>query len=443
MAQREHFSGRVAVVCAMAGSAIGLGNIWRFPYMVGEHGGAAFVIIYIAATLLVSLPVFIAEVSLGRMSRCSAVGSMSKLRPGKKFWKGAGFLPFIIPLLIASYYSVIGGWALGFLFKSISGQMVSTAPEAAEGLFAQFQATGIQPITMHLLFLAGCSLILVFGVRSGIEKFSKLSLPVLFFLIVSMAVYSLNLPGSDGGVRYLLRPDFSQVGPSTFAYALGQSFYSLSLGTGAIITYGSYVRREENITSSCIGTAVCDLLFAVLAGFAIMPAVFAAGIEPSAGSGLIFQSIPYIFSSIGSAVPALGVVMSIVFFLTVVVAAMTSQISQMQVLLDVLQEKTGIGRRKGCLILFVVLGGLGCICALRTDILEGCDFLCCNVLLLIFSFLIMVFTGFVLGKERVREEITNSGIIRFPEKLFDVVFFLIKWVAPAAIALIFISNFIL
>lgn len=452
--KRENFGSRWAVILAMAGSAIGLGNIWRFPYMVGEHGGAAFVLLYVLCTVLISLPVFIAEVMIGRRSRSNSFASMSGLKPGCKIWVFAGWLSIIIPLLISSYYSVIGGWSLEYLFKACSAQFVRVGPEAAEAGFPAFISSPWRPLMFHLLFMGACAFIVARGVRSGIEKFSKLSIPVLFFLIVGMMVYSLFLPGAGEGVKYLLKPDFSQITARSFANALGQSFYSLSLGMGAIITYGSYVHKDEDIVVSSAGTAVSDLLFACLAGLAIMPAVFAAGIEPGAGPGLIFQSIPFIFSSLGTSLPVLSTVASIAFFLAVVVAAMTSLISLFEVGVSFLGEHYGIGRRKGAVILFVLCGAMGSLCSLSFGPLSGitfkgmnifdiCDQFCSNILLLVLAFITVIFAGFALDREDVRDEITNGGTKPRNGRLFPVIYFIIKWVAPIAIAAIFITNFIL
>jgi len=454
MEKREKFGSRMAVIFAMAGSAIGLGNIWRFPYIVGEHGGSAFVLVYVLSTILISLPVFMAEVTVGRRSHTCAYGSFRKLAPERRFFKLAGILSVAIPFIISSYYSVIGGWSLAYFIKSLSAEFVHFAPDQVSSIFGGFISSTWAPILMHLVFLALCAVVVAFGVKTGIERFSKVTIPVLFVLIVSMAVYSISLPGASEGVRYLTKLDFSQLTPSTFAYAMGQSFYSLSLGMGAIITYGSYVHSDENIVASSIGTAISDLLFAILAGFAIMPAVFAAGIEPGAGPGLIFQSIPFIFSSIGSKLPVLSAVMSIVFFLTIVVAAMTSLISLLEVGVSFMSDRFRIRRPMTCLILFVLCGSLGVLCSLSFGPLSGLtlwsktifdifDYLSSNILLLVLAFLVMVFVGFVMKKEDVWSEITNNGTKALNAKLFDVIYFLMKWVTPVAIILIFITNFIL
>ena len=440
---REHFGGRLAVILAMAGSAIGLGNIWRFPYMVGEHGGAVFVIIYIICTLLVSLPVFIAEVMIGRRSHTNALDAFARLSRQHPFWRAAGYLSILIPTLIASYYSVIGGWSLGYFLQSCTLTFVHTPPEEVSGLFGAFVSSRWAPVLMHLAFLGASVLVVAGGVRSGIEKFSKITLPVLFVLILVILIYSVSLPGAGEGVRYLLHPDWSQLTPRTFAYALGQSFYSLSLGMGCIITYGSYVSKKENILTTSAGTAVSDLLFAVLAGFAIMPAVFAAGIEPGAGPGLIFQSIPFVFAKMGVDLPVVSALVSVVFFLAIIVAAMTSCISLVEVGVAFLVERARLSRRTACWTLFLVCGTLGTLCALSSPVFDFLDWLCSNILLLLMALLAVVFVGFVLPRRVPLDEFTSRGHCPANGRLFPLVYFLIKWVAPIAVAVIFFTNFIL
>ena len=454
MGNRENFGSRRAVIYAMAGSAIGLGNIWRFPYMAGEHGGAVFVISYIVATLLVSLPVFIAEVTIGRRARTSSYGAMRRLDPAHKVWRWVGLLSIFIPMFILCYYSVIGGWSLYYFFKACAFDFVGTSPEAAETVFGGFISSVWAPIGMHLVFLAACAWVVARGVKSGIERFSKLTIPALFVLIVLMMVYSLSLPGASQGLRYLWQPTASSLNVKTFVYAMGQSFFSLSLGMGAIVTYGSYVKKDENIVVSSAGTAVFDLVFALLAGMAIMPAVFAAGIKPGAGPGLIFQGIPFIFSSLGANWPLLSSVIAILFFLAIVVAAMTSVISLIEVGVAFLGDRFGVDRRLGSLLIFLVCGAVGVVCSLSFGPLSGLtvvgknifdlfDWFASNVLLLAMAFIVVVFVGFVMKKEDVRDEITNGGRKRRNVRCFELVYFLIKWVAPICVLSIFVTNFIL
>ena len=450
--KREKFGGRLAVILAMAGSAIGLGNIWRFPYMVGEHGGAAFVFIYILATIFISLPVFLAEVMIGRRSHTNARDAFARLSRHHPFWRAAGYLTILIPTLIASYYSVIGGWSVEYFVQSCGLTFVKTAPEQVSGLFAPFVSSTWTPVLMHLVFLTACVGVVAGGVKSGIEKFSKVSLPVLFVLIIFILGYSVALPGAGAGVRYLLHPDWSELTPRTFAYAMGQSFFSLSLGMGAIITYGSYVSKRENILVTSSGTAVSDLLFAILAGFAIMPAVFAAGIEPGAGPGLIFQTVPYVFSKMGAALPVLSAAVSILFFLAIIVAAMTSLISLVEVGVSFLMERKGLSRGRACLVVFAICGSLGTLCSLSfgpladatvagMSIFDLLDWVCSNILLLTMALLSVLFVGWILPRRVVRDEFTNGGTVN--GRVFPVLYFLIKWVAPIAVVIIFCTNFIL
>ena len=452
--KREKFGGRVAVILAMAGSAIGLGNIWRFPYMVGEHGGAAFVFVYILATILISLPVFLAEVMVGRRSHTNARDAFARLSRQHPFWKAAGYLTILIPTLIASYYSVIGGWSVEYFIKSCGMTFVKTPPEEVSGLFAPFVSSAWTPVVMHLVFLTACVGVVAGGEKSGIEKFSKVSLPVLFVLIIFILGYSVALPGAGAGVRYLLHPDWSELTPRTFAYAMGQSFFSLSLGMGAIITYGSYVSKRENILVTSSGTAVSDLLFAILAGFAIMPAVFAAGIEPGAGPGLIFQTVPYVFAKMGADLPVLSGAVSIIFFLAIIVAAMTSLISLVEVGVSFLMERTKLSRGGACLVLYGICGVLGVLCSLSFGPLNGFklagmtifelfDWVCSNILLLVMGLLAVVFVGWILPRRVVHDEFTSREAYAFNDRIFPLVFFLIKWVAPVAVVIIFFTNFIL
>ena len=452
--KKERFGSRSAVIFAMAGSAIGLGNIWRFPYMAGEHGGAVFVLVYLVATILVSLPVFFAEMIIGRRSRTNASDAFDRLSGGKRFWKSIGFLPILIPTLIASYYSVIGGWSVEYFLKSCSLAFTSIQPSEVGGMFNSFISSAWLPVVMHLVFFAVSAAVVASGVKDGIEKFSKLTLPVLFVLIVLIAVYSLSLPGSSAGVKYLFKPSLEELTPKTFAYALGQSFYSLSLGMGTIITYGSYVHRKENILVSGVGTALSDILFALLAGLAIMPAVFAAGIEPGAGPGLVFESIPYIFCKMGAEAPVVSSIAAILFFFTIIIAAMTSLISLVEVGTSFLVDKYHIKRSRAVAIIFLLSGGAGVLCSLSfgplssvqvagKNIFDIFDWTASNVLLLIMAFLSVVFVGFVLDKDAARDEFTSGGKQRFSGKIFPVVHFLIKWVAPIAVAAIFLTNFML
>ena len=448
-AQRETFGSRAAVIMALAGSAIGLGNIWRFPYVVGENGGAAFIVVYILCTLLLSLPIFLAESVIGRRSGANCRGAMERLAPGTA-WKWLGYLSVLTPMIIVSYYSVIGGWSLDYLFKSLSFRFVRVSPE---GMFSALAGSTWTPLLFHTLFLGASLAVVALGVKGGIEKFSKICLPVLFVLIVAIAVFSLTLPGAGAGAAWLLKPDFSKLSPRTFVTALGQSFYSLSLGMGIIITYSSYVHKDENLLVSGAGTALSDLVFALLAGFAIMPAVFAAGIEPGSGPGLIFDTLPYIFHQMGQTMPVVSSVAAILFFVTILFAAMTSTVSLLEVGVAFLIEEKGLRRPAACAVVFGLTWTVGILCSLSFGPLAGVklfgsgifdflDMFSSNVLLTLGGLLAVLFVGWHMKKTDVRDEFTNAGSLKAASACFGVFWFIVRYLAPPAILLIFLTNFL-
>ena len=448
--RREHFGSRAAVIMAMAGSAIGLGNIWRFPYIVGEYGGAAFVLAFVICSIFISIPILLCESVIGRRSHQNTFGAMQTLAPGTG-WKWLGLLTVITPIIIVSYYSVVGGWSIAYLFKALTFQFRPEDAESVSGIFGQFVSSALPPLLCHLLFIEICALIVFLGVKKGIEKFSKTTMPVLFVLIVLIAVYSLTLPGSGEGVRYLLAPDFSKLTPKAWASALGQSFFSLSLGVGTMLTYSSYVSSKEDLVLSGAGTALSDLVFAVLAGFAIMPAVFAGGITPGAGPGLVFETLPYIFAKMGDAAPVASAVVAVLFFLTILVAALSSAISMVEVGVAYLSEEKGVSRGKATLGIFLFACILGIFCSLSfgplssfrilgNSLFDFCDKLCSNYLMVLGALLFSVFAGWKIKKEDFLDELSNSGSIKGRGVLNATIYYLIKFVAPVAILLIFVLG---
>lgn len=442
MAQRETFGNRFAIIMAMAGSAVGLGNIWRFPYIVGEGGGAAFIIVYLVSTLLLSLPVFLSENIIGRSAKAGNFGALEKLAPGTR-WKWLGFLTVLTPLIIVSYYSVVGGWSFEYLLKACTLSFGADDIDSISGMFSEFTSSTWGPLACHTVFLAATCLIVLGGVKKGIEKFASITMPMLLVLIIMIMIYSLTLPGASAGIEYMIKPDFSKLDGRAIASAMGQSFFSLSLGTGSILTYASYVKKEENILASGLGTAGFDLLFAMVAGFAVMPAVFAAGIQPEAGPGLVFETLPYIFASLGAEVPWLSAIISILFFLTIFVAALTSSISMIEVGTAFLTEQKGLSRKTAIALLFCGTWVLGIVCALSTGLFDFCDKLSSNYLMAFGGLLFTIFTGWKMSRSRVWEEFTSDGLHSFNSKLFSLVYFLIKWVAPLGIIVIFITNLII
>lgn len=428
--KREHFSSRLAVVLAMAGSAIGLGNIWRFPYLAGQNGGAAFILLYIVSCALLAVPVFLAECIIGRRSGSNTFGAMRKLAPGSKY-RWAGMLTVITPLLILSYYSVVGGWSVDFLAKA--GALRFTHPGGA-GAFESLLSSTWEPILAHTIFMAATAAIILMGVTKGIERFTKITMPMLFVLIIVIVAFGLTLPGASQGLLYLVKPDFSKITPSVVAAAMGQSFFSMSLGVGTILTYASYVSKKENLMVSAVGTSVSDLLFALLAGFAIMPAVFSAGLQPGEGPGLIFDTLPYIFSQMK---PWIGAIISILFFLSVLVAALTSSISLMEVGVAYLVEEKKVSRRSATIWLAVGMWAIGVAASLSGGVFNFIDHLCSDWLMPFGGLLFALFVGWKMSKADVKDEFTNGGTRNV--LLFNVVYFLIRFIAPVGIVGIFLT----
>ncbi|MBP5689348.1 MAG: sodium-dependent transporter [Bacteroidales bacterium] len=450
-AERENFGSRLAVIAAFAGSAIGLGNIWRFPYMAGEGGGAAFVVVFTLSLLVIALPMFLAESIIGRRSGSNCLGAMKKLAPTKG-WKIFGLMSVFIPMFILSYYSVVGGWSVDFLAKAFTGQF-SGDPDTVKGLFGGFVGGTWTPIIAFTVFLALSFVIPIFGVTAGIERFNKISIPVLFFVIVAIMIYSLTLPGAMEGVKYFVRPDFSQLTFRTVARAVGQSFYALSLGCGIIITYSSYISKKENLLVSGVGTAASGILFSVLAGLAIIPAVFAAGISPGAGPGLVFETVPFVFAKMGAGMPWVSTAVAILFFLTIVVAALTSSISMAEVGISFLVEEKHIKRGKAAAIWFAIcwivggfivlsFGPLSHVRIFGLQVFSFVDMTVSNFLMMICGILGVIFVGWIMKRDDVKSEFLSDGSCPGNRPWFRVFYFLVRYIAPIAILFIFICNFL-
>lgn len=430
----------------MAGSAIGLGNLWRFPYMVGEYGGAAFIIVYILFVFLLSLPILFCEFIVGRRSQTNALGAFKKLAPGTP-WKWVGALSVISPLIVVSYYSVIGGWSMEYFFKSCTlGFTDGVTDSELHNLFSSFISSIWPPIVGHTAFLLTTAFIVLGGVKKGIEKFGKVMMPLLFVVMIVIAVHSMTLEGASAGIAYLFKPDFSKINAEVCAAALGQSFFSLSLGCGTMLTYASYVSRKENLLRSSVSIAVSDLVFALIAGCAIMPAVFANGLSPQAGPGLVFETLPLIFSKM-----PLGGFVAILFFMSLLIAALTSSISLFEVGVAYLVEEKHISRKLSCALIFLVTWSVGLLCSLSFGplsdfrilgniIFDFFDKLTANYLMTIGGLLVVLFVGWKMKKTDVRDEFTNGGSIRTNSRMFGPVYAIIRYVAPIAVLTIFISN---
>ena len=443
--KRDNFGSRFGALVAMAGSAVGLGNLWRFPYLVGENGGAAFIIVYIILCFLICLPIFISEFIIGRRSQKNAFATFRDLSGGSA-WRWVGLFTIIVPMIVLSYYCVIGGWSIEYLLKSLTFSFGGESQGALSTMFTGFVTSTWGPLAAHTGFLLATTMIVVVGIKDGIEKFSKIMMPLLFVMVLSIAVYSLTLPGAKEGVKYLFYPDFSKLTGKSVAAALGQAFFSLSLGFGTIMTYASYVSKKENIMFQSAATAISDLMFAIIAGTAIMPAVFAFGINPQAGPGLVFETLPFVFGQM----PAGGLI-AILFFVALLVAALTSSISMLEVAVAYLVEEKKFSRLGACALLFVICWVIGAVCSLSFgplshiqirggNIFDFLDSLSSNVLMTLGSLFTVIFVGWRLKKTDVYDEFTNGGTLSRNSKIFGVLWFLIRYIAPVAIIAIFISG---
>ncbi len=434
--KRSNFSGKLGFVLATAGSAVGLGNIWRFPYLAAKHGGGMFLLTYLILVITFGFALACAEILIGRKTGQSAINAFGTL---SKKWSFIGWLASLVPIIILPYYSVIGGWIFKYLFAFITGEATATADD---GYFGSFIGKVGEPIGWFLLFIGITALIVLFGVEKGIEKASKIMMPVLVVLTLFIAVYSACMPGALEGVLYYITPDFSHFSVTTVLAALGQLFYSMSLAMGIMITYGSYMKKDVNVSSSVHQVEIFDTGIAFMAGLMIVPAVFAfsGGSEEalSKGPSLMFITLPKVFESMPG-----GTIIGIVFFLMVLFAALTSSISLMETVVSVVQDKFKLNRKITCLIVFVGSVLLGIPSSLGNGIwanikiigfafLDFFDFISNSVLMPIVALLTCIFVGYVIKPKTLIEEAEASA--KFKEKkLFTVI---IKYVAPICIVLI-------
>ena len=447
MENRGNFGSRFGILAAMAGSAVGLGNLWRFPYLVGTNGGAAFIIIYLVMVLVLCIPIMYAEFIIGRRAGANAFGAFNILAPSSK-WNVIGLLSVLASLSILAFYSVVGGWTIDYLFKAATFKFVNINQNELNSLFSSIVSSQFEPILYLFIFLLATGLVVIAGVEKGIEKYSKIMMPALFIMVIIIAIRSITLPGSAAGISFLFKPDFSQVTSKTVLDAMGQAFFSLSLGMGCILTYASYVNKRENIVNTSFLTAISDTLFALIAGLAIMPAVFAFGMQPSEGPGLVFVILPHIFEQI-----PLGSILAILFFFALFIAAITSSISLFEVVVAYLKEEFKFTRRRSVIITFVTCFVLGILCSLSLSILgelkilglnmfDFFDKLSSNILLPLGGLLIVLFVGWRMPKVDFTDEITSGGTIKFKRWFLICTYFIIKYIAPIVVGIVMIRGLI-
>lgn len=440
MSDRSSFTGKIGFVLAAAGSAVGLGNIWRFPYLAAKYGGGIFLLVYLILAVTFGFALMTAEIAIGRKTGLSAIGAFQKLNAKYTF---LGYLASAIPMIILPYYSVIGGWVMKYLAAFGTGQMDAAAGET---YFTDFIAKSTEPLLWFLLFIGLTAVVVLLGVEKGVEKVSKLMMPVLVLLSIFIAVYALCMPGALDGVKYYLMPDFSRFSATTVLAAMGQMFYSMSLAMGIMITYGSYMKKDVNLEASVRQIEVFDTGIAFIAGLMIIPAVFSfsGGDEAALGKGpsLMFITLPRVFDSMKG-----GAVIGAAFFLLVLFAALTSSISLMETVVSILQDKLRWSRRKTCLIVLVgcvLLGlpsslGFGVwsgVTIMGMSFLDFFDFVSNSVLMPMVALLTCIFVGYVIRPKALIDEVEFSAPFRF-RKMFTVI---IKYVAPVCIILILVSS---
>lgn len=439
---RDQWGSKIGFILAASGSAVGLGNLWKFPFMAGQNGGGAFVLIYFAILFIVGFTLMLAELTIGRKTQLSPVGAYRAL--DKRFtWVGA--IGVLAGFLILSFYSVIGGWVIRYIVKAVTGAFTIADPDVLGGLFVNFITNPVEPIIYHLIFMLLTLGIVIGGISGGIEKYSKILMPSLFVMMILIMIRSLTLPNAMEGVRFLLVPDFSKITGDVVLAALGQVFFSLSLGMGAMITYGSYLSKDEDLISSSVQIPLIDTAIALIAGLAILPAVFSFGFDPEGGPGLLFVTLPAVFSQM-----PLSSVFGVIFFTLVLFAALTSSISLLEVVVSYVVDEWKWNRKMASIVLggiIFLMGvpsslGMGVWSDIRPimgkDIFDSVDFIASNVFLPLGGMMLCVFIGWFWGIDKALAEITNNGKLNFA--LAGAWSFLIKFIAPVAILVVFIQG---
>lgn len=445
--ERAKFGSKLGMILATAGGAVGLGNVWRFPYMTGQNGGAAFILIYIGCILLLGLPCMISEFIIGRHAASNTARAYTKLSNGTP-WKWVGYLGVLTGFLITGYYAVVSGWCLQYGMASVVNHLHGS-PEYFKTYFTDFSTNPWKPIVWASIILLITHYIIIHGVRNGIERASKVMMPALFILLLVLVVASCLLPGAERGIEFLLKPDFSKVTKDVFLGALGQSFYSLSIAMGCICTYASYYSRHTKLVNSAVQIGLIDTFVAVLAGLIIFPAAFSVGVNPDSGPSLIFITLPNVFEQAFAGMPILGYVISLAFYLLLSMAALTSLISLHEVSTAFFQEELHISRNRAAMIVTSCCILIGAVCSLSLigwdaltiagmSLFDMFDFVTGQIFLPVGGMLTCIFIGWYVPKKIVKDEFTNWGTLK--GSVFGIYYFLIRFVCPLAILAIFLHQ---
>ncbi len=441
--ERGSFTSKFGVIAAVAGSAIGLGNIWRFPYVAGENGGAAFLFVYLIIVVGIGIPVMTSEFIIGRSAQKNPFGAFKLLAPGKP-WYLIGLMGIAAAFMILAFYTTVAGWTLEYFYQTVTGNLFGKSESELTVMFETFQKGSFRPFLWFIIFMGLTGLIILSGVQKGIERYTKLLMPILVLLLVLLCIRSITLEGSREGLRFLFHPDFSKITSKVILEALGQAFFSLSIGMGTLITYGSYIRKSDNLATSSLLVVLADTSVAILAGIAIFPAVFALGGSPASGSGLTFVVLPGVFQKM-----PFGEIFAMMFFIILAVAALTSTISILEVIVAYMVEELKLTRRKATiaatlavsvlgLVTVASLGSLSNLTIMGKNVFGILEYLTSNVMLPVGGFFIVIFIGWFFSPKLTRKELTNDGELK--AGYIPVFMFIVKFVAPVAIAAVFLYS---
>jgi len=446
--ERASFGSRLGVILATAGSAVGLGNVWRFPYMTGENGGAVFIIIYVGCVLFLGIPCMVSEFIVGRHGQSNTARAFSKMSGGGP-WSLIGYMGVLTGFLITGYYAVVAGWCLQYIWASLIGHMRGT-PEYFQTYFAELSSDPVKPVLWTVIILGMTYLIIEHGVRNGIEKASKMMMPTLFILLLIIVGASCMLPNATKGIEFMFKPDLTKINSNVFLAALGQSFYSMSIAMGCLCTYASYFSKQTNLTMSAVQIGIIDSMVAILAGLMIFPAAFSVGVSPDSGPSLIFITLPNVFQQAFASIPVLGYVISLLFFVLLSLAALTSLMSLHEVSTAFFQEELMITRKKAALVVTITTAVIGAFCSLSLgavgdsmtffgkSLFDWFDFITGQIFLPIVGFLTCIFIGWFVPHKVVHDEFTNWGTLR--GRFFHFYIFLVKYICPLAILFIFLHQ---
>ena len=444
---RGNFGTKIGIILATAGSAVGLGNVWRFPFMTGQNGGAAFIILYFGCILLLGIPGMVGEFIIGRHAQSNAYRAYGQLS-GKKGWRLVGILGILTSTIILGFYAVVAGWCLQYLFASIAGQLQGDATYVQQ-YFQSFSSNPLKPSLWGVAFVLITHLVIVRGVQRGIERASKILMPLLLLLLVVIVVASCMLPGAERGIEFLFKPDFSKVTHSVLLEALGQAFFSLSLGTACLCTYASYFSRDTNLVRAAAQIALLDTMIAILAGLMIFPAAFSVGVNPDSGPSLIFITLPNVFQQAFAQLPTVGYVIGILFYALLVFAALTSTISMHEIGTAFFHEELKLERGHAAWILTVTCSLIAIFCSLSVgaveeirlfglSLMDFCDMLTAQLMLPAGALLTSIMLGWFVSKQTLRDELTNQGSVS--KQFFGVWLFSVRFVVPLCILLIFLHQ---